>query len=85
MCRKVKKYKGAVFLDYVPGYGDRHKLVKQLSIATMTAECTVYRWLSGDSLPPKLKRQVIADVMGVPIEKLFPDETAEKHRVLHHP
>ena len=65
---------------YIPERGERSKLVARLSEATMTTPATVYKWLSGRILPPPLKRRIVADMMGVPVEKLFPnDKKTKKH------
>lgn len=40
---------------------------------------TVFRWLSGEVVPDKLKREKVAEVTGLPVEELFPDLTQESN------
>jgi len=35
-------------------------------------EMTVFRWLSGEIVPDKLKREKIAEIADAPLEELFP-------------
>lgn len=35
---------------------------------------TVYRWLSGESIPDKLQRKVIAEILKTDVKELWPDE-----------
>jgi len=37
------------------------------------SEMTVYRWLSGEIIPDKLKREKVADVTGISVNDLFPN------------
>jgi Helix-turn-helix. len=37
-------------------------------------ELTVYRWLSGEIIPEKLKKEKIAELTGIPVEQLFPTQ-----------
>ena len=58
--------------DDFPDNNVKKDLVDKLSAATLTGRSTVYKWLKGEILPPPIKQKVIAEVMGVPPEKLFP-------------
>jgi hypothetical protein len=33
---------------------------------------TIYRWLSGEVVPEKLKREEVSKIIGLPVEELFP-------------
>ena len=48
---------------------------EKVATACGVSEMTVFRWLSGDIIPDKLKREKIAELSGEPIEKLFPRVT----------
>lgn len=47
----------------------RDRIAKECDV-TMPA---VYRWLKGWSIPDKLKREKIAEIIGKPVEELFPN------------
>jgi len=36
------------------------------------APMTVYRWLAGEIVPEKLKREKVAEITGQPVDELFP-------------
>lgn len=36
-------------------------------------EMTVYRWLSGEIVPDKLKREKVAEITGLSVDELFPN------------
>lgn len=48
----------------------RDKLAKECDVTIMT----VYRWINGEVVPDKLKRERIAEIVGVSVEELFPGE-----------
>jgi len=41
-------------------------------------ESSVYRYLSGSSTPDKLKKEVISEITGIPVEELFTEEIEVK-------
>lgn len=50
---------------------------------TLASECgvapmTVFRWLAGDVIPDKLKREKVAEITGQPVNELFPDLNARE-------
>jgi transcriptional regulator with XRE-family HTH domain len=47
---------------------------KKIADACGVSEKSVYRWLSGEIIPDKLKRKAIASVAGVGEEELFPTQ-----------
>lgn len=47
----------------------RDLICKECGVAPMT----VFRWLSGEVIPDKLKREKIADICCLSIEELFPN------------
>jgi transcriptional regulator with XRE-family HTH domain len=46
----------------------REHLAKECGVSVIT----LYRWLSGEITPDKLKMEKVAEVTGVPAEDLFP-------------
>lgn len=44
----------------------------KIATACGVTEMTVFRWLSGEVVPDKLKREKIAEITGTPVEELFP-------------
>lgn len=46
----------------------RKKIAKECDVSI----ATVYRWLRGLGIPDKLKREKVAEIIGKPIEELFP-------------
>lgn len=63
-----------VFIDYMNSLRDvRSEEVKKIAELTSTTRSTVYRWISGEINPPSLKKKIIADFYGKPINELFPD------------
>ena len=61
-----------VFTDIKSQPNERTQRVKLLMEKTQTSESVVYRWLSGQITPPPLKKKIISEVLGRPIEELFP-------------
>lgn len=47
----------------------RNKLAKECGVTIMT----VYRWINGEVIPDKLKREKIAEIVGVSVDELFPE------------
>lgn len=43
----------------------------KIASACGVTEMTVYRWLSGEIIPEKLKREKIAELTGLPVDELF--------------
>lgn len=64
--------------DYYKELGKRPSPQKEfrmkLAEACGVSEMTVFRWLSGDIIPEKLKREKISELSGLPIDELFPGE-----------
>lgn len=63
--------------DYYMELGKRSTPQKEfrdlISKECGVAPITVFRWLSGDIIPDKLKREKIALICNLPIEELFPN------------
>lgn len=51
----------------------QRELREKIAAACGVAEMTVYRWLSGEIVPDKLKREKIAEITGIPVDELFPN------------
>ncbi|MCL6101010.1 MAG: helix-turn-helix domain-containing protein [Bacteroidetes bacterium] len=47
----------------------REKIANKCGVTEMT----VYRWLSGEIIPEKLKREKIAEITGLSVDDLFPN------------
>lgn len=64
----------------------QQELRERLARECLVSEKTVYTWLSGKATPHKGKQAKIAEVIGLPIDELFPTTKKEngtkKHRVL---
>jgi transcriptional regulator with XRE-family HTH domain len=63
--------------EYYEKIGERSTPKKEFR-ETIARECgvtemTVFRWLSGEVLPDKLKREKIAEISGLTVEELFPN------------
>ncbi len=50
----------------------RKEMIGRIATATCSSTTTVYRWMSGAISVPPLKQRVIADLLGKPVEELFP-------------
>ena len=47
-------------------------LVRKIADATCREEATVRQWLSGTQVPNQKARERIADIVGLPVDELFP-------------
>lgn len=54
---------------------ERIEFVKQLAALTTSTEVTVYRWMSGESVPTKMKREAIAKFLGKTTAELWPSKS----------
>lgn len=63
--------------EYYENLGERSTPKKQFRILLATecgvAEMTVFRWLSGEVVPGKLKREKVAELTNLSVEELFPN------------
>ena len=63
--------------DYYKELGKRSTPQKEfrdkIAAACGVANMTVYRWMSGEIVPEKLKREKIAEVSGISVDELFPN------------
>jgi len=46
--------------------------VKKIAEITSTSIVGVYRWISGEVVPPMVKKKIIADFLGISVEELWP-------------
>lgn len=51
---------------------ERADFVKRIAEITLATEATVSRWISGEFIPSKIRREKIAKEMNIPVEELFP-------------
>lgn len=59
---------------------ERTKFIRRIADATKKSEQTVKNWLSGRQRPDALTQSVIAKVLKVPADELFPtEERKEAH------
>ena len=47
--------------------------IKKITELTCSTPSTVYRWISGALNPPMVKKKIIAEYLGRPVEELFPE------------
>lgn len=63
-----------VFSEYIKSLpNQQQETIKKLAELTCSSTTSVYRWISGDIIPPALKQKVIAEYLGKSIEELFPN------------
>lgn len=61
------------FQEYVQELSnERAEFVKRIAKITLSTESTVSRWISGEFIPSKARREIIAKEMGVSVDELFP-------------
>lgn len=69
--------------DYYNSLADRtippkKEFREKIASACGVTEMTVFRWLSGEVVPDKLKREKIAEIANIPVQQLFPDHLEDK-------
>ena len=62
--------------DYIMSISDKRTTERTLMLNRIAEECgvnlsTVYKWIYGQAKPDKLKKQKIAEITGISVEKLF--------------
>lgn len=67
-----QKEKTKSLVDRIKDMPTREKIVAELAEATKSHPSSVYRWLNGDTTPSPIKQDIIADKLGIPVNKLFP-------------
>ncbi len=65
----LKEYYEKLAEKSTPKKEFREKIAAECGVTEMT----VFRWLSGEVVPDKLKREKIAEVTGNSVEDLFPN------------
>lgn len=64
--------------DYFESIPDlRKELIEKIIEKTDTSESIVYRYISGGVNPPMIKKRIIAEIIGLPLENLFPEKLQE--------
>ncbi len=58
--------------EYLETTEERKRKIQGLALATCSTEVTVRRWLSGESEPSAMKKEIIAEHLGRPIAELWP-------------
>jgi hypothetical protein len=62
--------------DYFDQIEDTKKnLINRISDETMSSTSVVYRWISGEIVPPPIKRRIISEVIGLSESELFPEKS----------
>lgn len=62
-----------VFRDYIKSLPNQQfDTIKKLAEVTCSTTVSVYRWMNGTSEPPKIKKKIIAEYLGISVEELFP-------------
>lgn len=64
------------FKDYYQSLTDKKKslLIERLTKATGKTYATVYRWMNQKAKASKLDKAKVAQITGVPVVELFPEE-----------
>ena len=63
------------FVQYVNTLPDlKVEEIKKIAEITSSSTASVYRWLNGTVEIPPIKKKVISDYYGKPIEELFPPQ-----------
>lgn len=61
--------------DYVNNLRDeRAELVKRIMEITLASASAVSRWINGESIPSKVRREIISRELNIPEEQLFPQK-----------
>ncbi len=55
---------------------ERVEFVKKIAEITLTSPATVSRWISGEFMPSKVRREIISRELGIPEDELFPKAAA---------
>lgn len=71
----LKEYYESLPIDS-PRIEIRDRIVNECGIT----KPTLYRWISGDVIPDKLKQEKVASIMGVPVDVLFPNKNDDETR-----
>ena len=67
------------FIDHMTNLREAHAdLVTKIADATCTSKSIVYRWIKGTVSVPLLKQKIISEIIGKPIEELFPEANNQK-------
>lgn len=48
--------------------------IKKIAELTCSSTISVYNWVAGKTEPPLVKKKIIAEYLGKPLEELFPAE-----------
>ena len=65
--------------DHINGIpNQRLDMIRELAEITNSSVNSVYRWMSGTSIPPMIKQKAISSHLGKTVEELFPKEKAKK-------
>jgi len=68
-----------VFSEYLNSLSnEKMDMVKKIAEKTCTSTSAVYRWMNGSMTPGPLKQKVIADILGIPEDELFPKNIKNK-------
>lgn len=64
------------FRQYADGLiNEKQKFIDDLADLTLSTKQTVYRWMSGESVPPRNKREIIANYLGKTTAELWPTKS----------
>jgi len=63
------------FTDHVNSLSnERVEFIKRIAKITLASPATVSRWISGEFIPSKARREIISLELGIPEEQLFPQK-----------
>jgi len=63
------------YMDTLP-HNVRSEKIREVAEKTYVAVSSVYRWMSGSTVPDPLKQKTISEIVGVPVRELWPAATA---------
>lgn len=67
-----------VFSDYINQLpNQRSNMIDLIASKTKTSRATVLRWIKGEIDPPPIKKEIIAEIIKIPVAELFPSENAD--------
>lgn len=63
------------FTDHVAKLSnERADFIKRIAEITLASPATVSRWISGEFIPSKVRREIISRELNIPEEQLFPQK-----------
>lgn len=71
----IKDFKDMVFSEYINSLPNvKVEEINKIAELTCSTVTSVYRWISGDAVPPMVKKKIIAEYIGKSVDELFPEK-----------